>query len=121
MHDTLRLRQQTSILSGRVAALPKSRYYRSRVFEIGDKVHNLIRIELELGHHGMACPNSLSKCFGKISDRVTQMQFAERRREFLRALSRLLNSVTPRTMFSSECESELGIALPSLVLSEPKN
>jgi hypothetical protein len=57
--------------------------------EIGDKVHNLIRIELELGHHGMACPNSLSKCFGKIIDRVTQMQFAERRREFLRALSRL--------------------------------
>ena len=89
-HEQLKAALDRSVPKGWMApALPKSRYYRSRSLEIGDKVHNLIRIELELGHHGMACPNSLSKCFGKIIDRVTQMQFAERRREFLRALSRL--------------------------------
>lgn len=67
-------------------------------FEIGQKVVDLVRLELESGHVGVAGIDALGECFLKRVYRVALVQGPERRRDLERAFGPTVNRMAARAV-----------------------
>ena len=81
--------------------------YLFKRLQIGDHVSDLIGLEPELRHGGMAGNDALGQGPLQVFNRIFEMQRAKRRRDRERALADLVDGVALRAMHANECQTSL--------------
>jgi hypothetical protein len=86
------------------AIIPASAFER---LQVGDDVGNLIGLEPELRHRGMAGDNPLGQGSLQVFNRIFEMQRAKRRRNRQGAVTDPVDGVALRAMNAHECQTSL--------------